>query len=97
MPPTRCGPVTEAATTVPSTPTSPRYGMTDLAPQPGFSATFPYWGFQKSTANDLDRLINYTLTQIAPADTAAIVDQLQHVASNQQWGVGGGSGDVAGQ
>lgn len=44
----------------------PRYGMTDLAPQPGFSATFPYWGFQKSTANDLDRLINYTLTQIAP-------------------------------
>lgn len=67
----------------------PRYGMTDLAPQPGFSDTFPYWGFQKSTANDLDRLINYTLTQLAPADTAAIVDQLQHVAPNQQWGVWG--------
>jgi hypothetical protein len=63
--------------------------MTDLAPQPGFSDTFPYWGFQKSTANDLDRLINYTLTQLAPADTAAIVEQLQHVAPNQQWGVWG--------
>jgi hypothetical protein len=67
----------------------PRYGMTDLAPQRGFSGTFPYWGFQKSTANDLDRLINYTLTQLAPADTAAIVEQLQHVAPNQQWGVWG--------
>jgi hypothetical protein len=67
----------------------PRYGMTDLAPQPGFSDIFPYWGFQMSTANDLDRLINYTLTQLAPADTAAIVDQLQHVAPNQQWGVWG--------
>jgi hypothetical protein len=67
----------------------PRYGMTDLAAQRGFSDTFPYWGFQKSTANDLDRLINYTLTQLAPADTAAIVEQLQHVAPNQQWGVWG--------
>jgi hypothetical protein len=67
----------------------PRYGMTDLAPQRGFSSTFPYWGFQKSTANDLDRLINYTLTGLAPADTAAIVDQLQHVAPDQQWGVWG--------
>ena len=76
----------------------PRYGMTDLAPQPGFSDTFPYWGFQKSTANDLDRLINYTLTQLTPADTAAIVDQLQHVAPNQQWGVwGAGPAMFAGQ
>jgi hypothetical protein len=67
----------------------PRYGMTDLQPQRGFSSTFPYWGFQKSTANDLDRLINYTLTELNPADTAGIVDQLQHVAPNQQWGVWG--------
>jgi hypothetical protein len=67
----------------------PRYGMTDLQPQRGFSSTFPYWGFQKSTADDLDRLINYTLTDLDPADTAGIVDQLQHVAPNQQWGVWG--------
>jgi hypothetical protein len=34
-------------------------------------------------------LINYTLTHLDPADTAGIVDQLQHVAPNQQWGVWG--------
>lgn len=67
----------------------PNYGMTDLQPQRGFSSTFPYWGFQKSTTNDLDRLINYVLTNLDPADTASIVDQLQHVAPNQQWGVWG--------
>jgi hypothetical protein len=67
----------------------PRYGMTDLTPQRGFSSTFPYWGFQKSTANDLDRLINYVLSALDPSDTAAIVDALQHVAPNQQWGVWG--------
>jgi hypothetical protein len=67
----------------------PRYGMTDLTPQRGFSSTFPYWGFQKSTANDLDRLISYVLTALDPGDTAAIVDALQHVAPNQQWGVWG--------
>jgi hypothetical protein len=67
----------------------PRYGMTDLQPQRGFSVSYPYWGFQKSTANDLDRLINYALTSVDPADTASIVDALQHVAPNQQWGVWG--------
>jgi beta-lactamase class A len=67
----------------------PRFGMTDLQPQRGFSSTFPYWGFQKSTADDLDRLINYVLTDLDPADTAGIVDQMQHVAPNQQWGVWG--------
>jgi hypothetical protein len=67
----------------------PRYGMTDLQPQRGFSSIYPYWGFQKSTANDLDRLINYVLTQLPPAQTAAIVYELQNVAPNQQWGVWG--------
>ena len=28
----------------------PRYGMTSVAPQPGFGSVFPYWGFQKGTA-----------------------------------------------
>ena len=67
----------------------PRYGMTDLVPQRGFSATFPYWGFQKSTTDDLDRLINYTLTRLDPSDTATIVSAMQHVDTNQQWGVWG--------
>jgi hypothetical protein len=67
----------------------PAYGMTGLRPQRGFSATFPYWGFQKATPDDLDRLIDYTLTRLNPADTASIVDQLQHVDPDQQWGVWG--------
>jgi beta-lactamase class A len=66
-----------------------RYGMTDLQPQKGFSDIYPYWGFQKSTTNDLDRLVNYVLTSLPPAQTAAIVYELQHVAANQQWGVWG--------
>ncbi len=67
----------------------PRYGMTDLQPQRGFSDTYPYWGFQKTTANDLDRLITYVLTGLEPAQTAAIVHEMQNVAPNQQWGVWG--------
>jgi hypothetical protein len=67
----------------------PAYGMTGLRPQRGYTATFPYWGFQKATPDDLDRLINYTLTRLNPADTASIVNQLQHVDANQQWGVWG--------
>jgi hypothetical protein len=67
----------------------PRYGMTDLQPQRGFSSTYPYWGFQKTTADDLDRLINYTLTRLNPSDTASIVGALQHVDPDQQWGVWG--------
>jgi len=67
----------------------PAYGMTGLRPQRGYSNIFPYWGFQKATPDDLDRLINYTLTRMNPADTANIVNQLQHVDANQQWGVWG--------
>ncbi len=67
----------------------PAYGMTDLTPQRGFSNTFPYWGFQKTTANDLDRLMSYTLTRLTPAETAAIVNEMQHVDPVQQWGVWG--------
>jgi len=63
--------------------------MTDLRPQRGFTNIFPYWGFQKATPDDLDRLINYTLTRLNPADTASIVDTLQHVDPDQQWGVWG--------
>jgi beta-lactamase class A len=73
----------------------PRYGMTDLRPQRGFSSIYPYWGFQKSTADDLDRLMNYVLTALEPAQTAAIVYELQNVASNQQWGVWGAGAAMA--
>ncbi|WP_109765224.1 serine hydrolase [Mycolicibacterium fortuitum] len=67
----------------------PAYGLTGMQPQRGFSRTFPYWGFQKATPEDLDRLINYTLSDLPAAETAEIVDALQHVDTNQQWGVWG--------
>jgi hypothetical protein len=67
----------------------PVFGMTGLRPQRGFGAIFPYWGFQTATPDDLDRLINYTLTRLNPADTASIVNQLQHVDPDQQWGAWG--------
>jgi hypothetical protein len=73
----------------------PAYGMTDLQPQRGFSDTYPYWGFQKSTADDLDRLINYTLTRLPAAQTAAIVAELQQVDANQQWGVWGAGPEMS--
>jgi hypothetical protein len=67
----------------------PKYGMTSLVPQRGFTEYYPYWGFQKCTANDLDRLVNYVLTAL-PADLRGyIVGQLRTVAPNQQWGVWG--------
>lgn len=67
----------------------PAYGLTDLTPQRGFSRYYPYWGFQKTTPDDLDRLIHYVLTNLDPTDRAYVVDQLQHVAPDQQWGVWG--------
>lgn len=66
-----------------------RYGMTNLAPQPGFGDVFPYWGFQKGTADDFDRMLNFMLSQMNPADTAAIVAEMQRVGGAQQWGVWG--------
>ncbi|MUL84681.1 serine hydrolase [Mycobacterium sp. CBMA247] len=67
----------------------PAYGLTGVQPQRGFSRIYPYWGFQKATPDDLDRLMNYTLTSLPRAETADIVDALQHVDANQQWGVWG--------
>ncbi|MDG3010598.1 serine hydrolase [Rhodococcus sp. D2-41] len=66
-----------------------RYGMTDLQPERGFTRYFPYWGFQKCTPNDLDRLIQYVLTDLPATDRDYIVRELQHVAPDQQWGVWG--------
>ncbi len=67
----------------------PKYGMTDLVAQRGYSATFPYWGFEKCTTNDLDRLINYVLDTVPAEDRKYIVEQMRTVGPEQQWGVWG--------
>ena len=67
----------------------PRYGMKSVQPQSGFGDVYPYWGFQKGTADDFDALMNYVLTGLAPANAAAVVAEMQRVDSSQQWGVWG--------
>jgi hypothetical protein len=60
------------------------YGMSGLT----FVAGFPrYWGFMKSTAEDLQRLMSYVLDRLDPADREVVVDAMRHVAPIQQWGV----------
>jgi hypothetical protein len=66
-----------------------KYGLTSLAPQKGFSQYYPYWGFQKCTPEDLDRLIHYVLTDLPADERGYIVGQLRSVAPDQQWGVWG--------
>ncbi|MFL6141224.1 MAG: tat pathway signal sequence [Labedaea sp.] len=67
----------------------PGYGLTSLQPQRGFSNFYPYWGFQKCTPDDLDRLIGYVLTTLPPDLRDYILGELRTVAANQQWGVWG--------
>jgi hypothetical protein len=67
----------------------PKYGMTGLVAQKGYSSSFPYWGFEKCTTNDLDRLINYVLDSVPAEDRAYIVGQMRQVGPEQQWGVWG--------
>jgi hypothetical protein len=67
----------------------PTYGMTDLRPQEGFGDIYPYWGFQKTTADDLDRLMTYVLTKLPAVQRAAIVTEMSHPDPIQQWGVWG--------
>jgi hypothetical protein len=62
-------------------------GMTSLAPQAGFTEFYPYWGFQKCTPDDLDRLMQHVLTAVNPSDRAYLISELRHVAPDQQWGV----------
>ncbi|HEX7303352.1 tat pathway signal sequence [Lentzea sp.] len=66
-----------------------RYGMTELTAQRGYSTSFPYWGFEKCTANDLDHLINYVLDEVPAEDRAYILGQMRDVGPEQQWGVWG--------
>ncbi|RJQ71698.1 tat pathway signal sequence [Pseudonocardiaceae bacterium YIM PH 21723] len=64
----------------------PEYGLTGITFVPKFDR---YWGFMKCTPDDLDRMINYLLTEV-PADTKAwILNEMRTVDPNQQWGVWG--------
>jgi hypothetical protein len=67
----------------------PTYGMTTLTPQKGYSEYYPYWGFQKCTPEDLDRLIHHVLTDLPPDDRKYILGEMRSVAENQRWGVWG--------
>ena len=75
----------------------PRYGMPNIRPQPGFGDVFPYWGFQKATADDFDGLMNYVLTGLTPPDATAVVAEMQRVdGRTAMGGLGRGSRDDAG-
>lgn len=65
----------------------PRMGLVSLRPQPGFGKVYPYWGFQKTTAEDMDRLLAHVLGTLPAEDRAYLVDRMRAVAPNQQWGV----------
>ncbi|EFV14481.1 hypothetical protein [Segniliparus rugosus] len=67
----------------------PNYGMTDLRSQGGYDGIDVYWGATSCTANDLDRLMQFVLEKMDPADTAYIVNEMQNVDADQQWGVWG--------
>ena len=67
----------------------PAYGLTSLVPQKGYSTTFPYWGFQKCTADDLERLMSYVLDDLSAEDRSYVVGQMRAVGPEQQWGVWG--------
>ena len=64
----------------------PAYGMTDMR----FSDRHPHhWGWILTTADDLDRLIEYVLTRLPARHRDYLVGELRTVDPNQQWGVWG--------
>ncbi|WP_158847793.1 serine hydrolase [Saccharothrix deserti] len=64
----------------------PSYGMTDMR----FTDEHPHhWGWILTTADDLDRLMNYVLTKLPAAHRDYIVNEMRSVDVNQQWGVWG--------
>ncbi|GAA0626654.1 serine hydrolase [Kutzneria viridogrisea] len=69
----------------------PSYGMTDMR----FTDKHPHhWGWILTTANDLDRLVNYVLTRLPRQHRDYIVGEMRAVDPNQQWGVWG-AGEAA--
>lgn len=73
----------------------PRYGMPGIRPQPGFGDVYPYWGFQKGTADDFDGLMNYVLTGLSSANASGVIAEMQRVDGQQQWGVWGAGASMA--
>ena len=64
----------------------PSYGLTDMK----FTAEHPHrWGWVMTTANDLDRLMNFVLTKLPISYRGYIVDEMRTVDPVQQWGVWG--------
>lgn len=63
-------------------------GMTSLRPEPSPNGR-PNWGFQKTTAADLDRLMSNVLDRMHPDDRGYLLDLMRRVDSNQHWGVWG--------
>lgn len=64
----------------------PTYGLTGITFVAGFQH---YWGYMKCTPNDLDRLIQYVLTQLPSDLRDYIVGEMRTVRAEQQWGVWG--------
>ncbi|WP_067681777.1 serine hydrolase [Nocardia miyunensis] len=62
-----------------------RFGMTTSK----FRDPQPYWGWMRTTAADLDRLMNSALAQLNPADRTYLVNEMRSVGPVQQWGVWG--------
>ena len=69
----------------------PSYGMTDMKFTDEHSHT---WGWIRTTADDLDRLINYVLEELPDEHRNYIVSEMRAVARIQQWGVWG-AGEAA--
>ncbi|MGA6166427.1 serine hydrolase [Amycolatopsis magusensis] len=64
----------------------PSYGMTDMR----FTDEHPHhWGWILTTANDLDRLMNFVLEKLPAQHRDYLVGELRAVDANQQWGVWG--------
>lgn len=73
----------------------PRYGMPGIQPVPGFGNVYPYWGFQKGTANDFDGLMNYVFTGLSATNASGVIAEMQRVDGSQQWGVWGAGPTMA--
>ncbi|WP_246258247.1 serine hydrolase [Amycolatopsis anabasis] len=69
----------------------PSYGMTDMR----FTDQHPHhWGWILTTADDLDRLMNYVLERMPARHREYLVGEMRSVDVNQQWGVWG-AGEAA--
>lgn len=69
----------------------PAYGISDARAE---TTEEPYWGRERCTADDLDRLVQHILTAMHPDDAAYLVNEMRHVDTNQQWGVWAAGGEA---